>query len=260
MRAKDIREHFQSVGQWVDWTHTCDQFLHGDPEMEVEGMATAWIATESAVRTAAAKGLNLFITHEQFDLQRYREDPLGREVVEAKHDLLDELGITVLRCHDTWDRMPEVGIPDAWAAHLGFDTEPRPVESFYRLCLLGQCTVEDAARKVLERVRELGQDTVLMFGEPEREVSRMAVGTGAITHLPSMQRLDADLLLATDDGINTEAALLWALERDVPVLIVNHATAEKPGMKAMAGYLREQFPELPAEFIDNPEYPWKSVH
>jgi putative NIF3 family GTP cyclohydrolase 1 type 2 len=260
MRAREVREHFRSVGTWVDWERTCDQFLHGDPETEVAGIATTWIPSRRVVEQAAARGANLLITHEQFDLPFYRKDPSIEEQVRRKRELLDELGLVVLRCHDTWDRMPEAGIPDAWASWLGFPAEPRPTESFYKVCLLGDTTVEEAARRVLERVRELGQDTVLIFGDRRQTVSRMAVGTGAITHVPGMRALGADILLVTDDGVNSWTGALWAADLDIPLLVVNHCTAEKPGMMAMVGYLRGQFPGIPVEYIDNPEYPYRSVH
>jgi len=259
MRARDVLEHFRSVGTWVNWQRTCDQFLHGDPDTEVRGIATTWIPSRHVVEQAAAGGANLLVTHEQFDLPFRSGEAAVEEQVRRKRELLDELGLVVLRCHDTWDRMPEVGIPDAWASHLGFPSEPRPTESFYKVCLLGQATVEEAARRVLERVRELGQDTVLIFGERGKSVSRMAVGTGAITHVVAMRALDADLLLVTDDGVNSWTGVLWALDLDLPMLVVNHCTAEKPGMMAMAGYLRRQFPGTPVEFVDNPEYPYTSV-
>jgi putative NIF3 family GTP cyclohydrolase 1 type 2 len=158
--------------------------------------------------------------------------------------------MTLLRCHDTWDRMPEVGIPDSWASFLGFPTEQRKVDCYYKICLLEDVTVEEVARKVLEKVRPLGQDAVCILGNRDKRVSRMAVGTGAITHLPSMLDLEADLLLATDDGMNYWDGGLWALDLGIPLLIVNHATAEKPGMMAMAGYLSDRFPGIPVEYID----------
>ncbi len=250
MKAKDVREHFRQVGTWVDWDKTCDQFLYGDPEAEVKGIATAWIPTNAALKEAGARGLNLFVTHEPAFCQRYQGTPSGDRMVEQKKALLDELGVTLLRCHDTWDRMPEVGIPDAWASFLGFDCEERPVESYYKICLLGNVTVEEAAGLVLEKVKALGQDTVLILGDRQRRVGRMAVGTGAITHLPTMLELGADVILATDDGINFWDGGLWAADLGVPLLIVNHATAEKPGMQAMARYLAERFSEVPAEYID----------
>lgn len=258
MRAKEVLEHFQSVGHWVDWEKTVDRFLHGDPEVEVKGIVTAWIPTNRAIRQAAEKGVNLFITHEPAFYHGYRRSSSAEELVGKKEALLDSLGMTLLRCHDTWDRMPQVGIPDAWAEWLGFETEQRPVESFYKICLLGDVTVEEAAGRVAERVAELRQPTVLIFGDRSRRVARMAVGTGAITHLPTMYELGADLILATDDGMNFWDGGLWAADLGLPLLIVNHCTAEKPGMMAMARYLKGLHPDLPVEYIDV-EFPYDVV-
>ncbi len=257
MKARDVMTHFQEVGQWVDWDKTCDQFLHGSPEVEVKGIATAWIPTNEAIQHASQKGCNLFVTHEPAFYPHYH-DTVTAELVRKKKELLDQLGVTLLRCHDTWDRMPEFGIPDAWASFLGFETEERPVESYYKICLLESLTVEQAARSIADKVRPLGQDTVLIFGDRSRTVHRMAVGTGAITHLPSMYELKADVILATDDGMNFWTGGLWAADLDIPLLIVNHATAEKPGMQAMARYLKGIFPDVPVEYVDV-RYPYSSI-
>ena len=64
MIARDIRDHFESVGKWVDWEHTRDHFLHGSPATEVKGIATTWIPSLEAIRAAAAMGLNVIVTHE----------------------------------------------------------------------------------------------------------------------------------------------------------------------------------------------------
>ena len=58
------------------------------------------------------------------------------------------------------------------------------------------------------------------------------------------------VLLATDDGINFWTGGLWAADLDMPLLIVNHATAEKPVMQAMTRYLKKTFPGILAEYID----------
>jgi putative NIF3 family GTP cyclohydrolase 1 type 2 len=250
MKAREVMEHFRAVGRWVNWNKTCDQFLHGDPDIEVKGIATAWIPTNAALREAAACGLNLFITHEPAFCGGYEGTVSGDKVASAKRKLLDKLGITLMRCHDTWDRMPDVGIPDAWATFLGFETEQRSVKSFYKICLLGDMTVEEAGRAVLKKVRRLGQGIVLIVGDREKRVSRMAVGTGAITNLPKMLKLKPDVILATDDGINFWDGGLWAVDLGLPLLIVNHSTAEKPGMQAMARYLSERYQDLPIQYVD----------
>jgi putative NIF3 family GTP cyclohydrolase 1 type 2 len=257
MEANEVLAHFREVGRWVDWNHTSDHILYGNQHSEVKGMAVAWIATDRALRTASEKGYNLFITHEPAFYPGY-EDGTTETLIRDKKRLLDRLGITLMRCHDTWDRMPEYGIVDAWASYLGFQTEERAADSFYNICLLDACSVMDAARQVLERVRSLGQDTVLVFGNGGKTVRRMAVGTGAITHLPSMNELKPDVILATDDGMNFWTGGLWATDLDMPLLIVNHATSEKPGIQAMVPYLRKVFPEVETSYIDIP-YPYLSV-
>ena len=250
MKVKDVLYHFQSVGTWVDWRKTCDEVLHGDPEAEVAGIATAWTATNAAIGHAADYRANLFITHEPAFCDHFQGTPSGDRVAAEKRALLDRFGIVLLRCHDTWDRMPDVGIPDAWAEWLGLCSEPRPVESFYRICLTDGRTVGEVARHVFERVRPLGEQSVRVLGDLDAPTTRMAVGTGAITHLPSMLALGADVLLATDDGMNMWDGGLWALDLGIPVLIVNHATAEKPGMMAMARYLQERYPDIPTGYLD----------
>ena len=254
MRARDFREHCKQVAHWVDWEKTVDQFMGGDPDAEVRGIATTWLATNARLREAASLGLNFVIAHEGAFYPHYQGTPSEDRHHEEKRRLMGELGVTLMRCHDTWDRMPEVGIPDAWARFLGFPTEPRPVESFYRICLVGDRTVEEVARRVLEKVRPLGQEVVHIIGDREAVVHRMAVGTGAITRLPEMFALGADLLLVTDDGISTTSAGLWSLDLGIPMLVVNHATAELPGMMTMVGYIERHFAGVPVKYLPG-EFP-----
>ena len=77
----------------------------------------------------------------------------------------------------------------------------------------------------------------------------MAVGTGAITRVPQMCELGVDCLLCTDDGINSWTAGLWAIDSGVPIICVNHATAEVPGMMKMAEYLSITFPGTKAHYV-----------
>lgn len=258
MRASDFREHCRRVAHWVDWSKTVDQFMHGDPEAEVRGIATTWLATNDVLREAARRGLNFVIAHEGAFYPAYQGTESGDRHHAEKRRLIDELGLTLMRCHDTWDRMPEAGIPDAWTAFLGFPSEPRPVESFYKVCLVGDRTVEELARTVLDRVKTLGQETVGIVGDRRARVHRMAVGTGAITRLPAMHALGADVLLATDDGISTTSSGLYSHDLGVPLLVVNHATAEVPGMQAMVGYIERHFPGVPVAYLDS-GFPFPAV-
>jgi len=249
MKASDFLAHCRHVAHWVNWDKTCDQFMAGDPDAEVRGIAVTWLATNNRLREAAERGLNFVIAHEGAFYPQYANTPSGDRHHAEKRQLVEERGITLLRCHDTWDRMPDVGIPDAWAQFLGFETEPRPVGSFYRICLVGDLTLEQLARCVLERTRGLGQEALRIVGEPSTRASRMAVGTGAITRLAEMHELRPDVILATDDGISTTASGLWSSDLGIPLIVVNHATTELPGMMAMVGYIEKRFPNIPVTYL-----------
>lgn len=114
------------------------------------------------------------------------------------------------------------------------------------------------AQSVLTKIRPLGEEMVRIVGDPNAKVHRLAVGTGAITRLPEMHALRADILLTTDDGISTTAAGLWSLDLGVPMLVINHATAELPGMMAMAGYIEKHFPGVPVRYLPG-EFPAPAV-
>ncbi len=110
-------------------------------------------------------------------------------------------------------------------------------------------TLRELAAHILAKVKPLGQDAVHMVGDPDAKVSRLALGTGAITNYAVMRDMGADVLLLTDDGTRLWESAPWSLDSGVPLLLVNHATAEEPGMMSLAGYLAKQFPKTPVKHM-----------
>jgi putative NIF3 family GTP cyclohydrolase 1 type 2 len=85
-------------------------------------------------------------------------------------------------------------------------------------------------------------------------VSRVAIGTGAITPLFSYIDLyeaahGLDLAICTDDGFTYWQHGAYALDAGLPVIVVNHATSEEPGMMRLAEHLADQFPGVRVHFI-----------
>jgi putative NIF3 family GTP cyclohydrolase 1 type 2 len=261
MKVSDLVDHFKKVGHWVNWQTTCDRVLHGSADAEVRGIATTWIPTNKVIAEAASRDLNLIVSHEPLFYDRKPPYGLmgtdaGEAVMARKRRLLNEASITVIRCHDVWDRMPTIGIPDSWAAWLGFETEPRPVESYHKVCLTGARPLASVAAQIREKVARLGQDWLLVFGDGDKQVNRLAIGTGAITRLSEMHALGVDAALLTDDGMTTWEAGYFSADTGFPIVIVNHATAEKPGMMAMRRYLADLHPAIRVEYLDV-ELPWR---
>ncbi len=119
MRAKDVQTYLRSLdGGWMDLEKTVDTFKSGSPEAEVRGIgAVSWMSTTAALKMALA-GCNLFITHEP-TYYDHHDDPRWTSVTRARGRSAPSsrrAGITIIRCHDLWDQVPKIGIPDAWGA------------------------------------------------------------------------------------------------------------------------------------------------
>jgi len=222
----------------VNWERTVDQFLAGDPNSEVKGIAVSWMPTFPNLKRALEAGCNLFVTHEPLyavsiddqgkviggtpfidpHLSRIREKILDKDDVWVeKQRWLEETGMTVYRCHDFWDDFPEIGIHGAWADRLGLSGEPSEARRFYEVHEFDEMTVEELAREILKRVSPLGQEAVHVIGDLKKKVSRIAIGTGAITDYREMHSMHADVLLLTDDGTRLWESGQWAIDSDTPL-------------------------------------------
>lgn len=255
MRAGEIDQHMREVGTWVDWSQTVDTFKAGDSDSEVRGIAVAWQSQVSTLKAAHAAGCNVFITHEPTFYVHRDDDPgsFADDQTAAKRAWLAETGMVVYRCHDVWDVMPTHGIRDSWARGLGLDG-PLLAEDerrWYGLFAVPRQTVRDLAQDFAARLSAIGQDQVQVVGDLTRTAERLAIGTGAACRVPDMARLRdqdgryPDALLVTDDGMSFWRDGSWALDRKLPLLVVNHATAEEWGMQSLAAYLKVHFPDVP---------------
>ncbi|MBV9279510.1 MAG: Nif3-like dinuclear metal center hexameric protein [Chloroflexi bacterium] len=252
MNAQTVYDHLRSLdGGWVDWDATTDRFVAGDPAAQVSGIAVGWMSYSWALRRALELGCNLFISHEPtYFGARDDEDRIFRfSGVEAKRRWVEGSGLTILRCHDLWDQLPGIGIPDSWAEQLGLG-EPIAGEGYFRLYDVRGRTARSIAVQVAAKTRELGQDAVQLLGPPDVPVSRLALGTGAITPFPQfLENYAADLALCSDDGFTYWHGGALSIDLGVPVIVVNHAVSEMHGIKRLAEHLRRRFPEVPVHYI-----------
>lgn len=270
MLAKELHNHMKKAGNWVDWEHTVDKYLSGDPELEVSGIAVSWMPTFDNLKEAFDKGCNLFVTHEPLysvklddsgkvvggsvhvdpQLRRFKEMVFDEnDAWVRKQEWLDKTGIAVYRCHDFWDDFPDIGVCGAWAKWLGFNDQPITRMEHYEVHEVGNRVLEDLARDILDRVKLLGQEAVQVVGDLNRKISKIAIGTGAITNYRKMYDLGADALLVTDDGTRLVESGQWSLDSDIPLLIVSHSTSEEPGMRTLASYIQSHFPDVEVMII-----------
>ncbi len=249
MIARELQEHFEQTAPWIDWSRGIDGFKIGDPDAEVTGIAVAWIAIDEALREAHELGCNVFVTHEDPFYAQVRPAPETYEPTLAARRFLEETGMLIYRCHDAWDTWPEIGVLDSWATVLGLEGEPANADTYYKVYDVGPTEAGDLGRRILERVKPLGQESVIFYGDETTVVSKLGIGTGAIANPFKMVELGADALLCTDDPLHTTSELGWCLDMGVPVFVVNHATAEVTGIAHLATYVAQQFSDVPVEHL-----------
>jgi len=250
VKAIELHNHMREVGKWVDWNNTVDRFIIGDPETEVKGIAVGWQSRTAALKEAIKRGCNMFVTHEP-TFYRHREDSdriFDDPQAAAKRKFINDNGLVILRCHDVWDQMPKVGIVDSWSAHLGLGKQVASGQ-FTSVHASPAKTLGELAEHVATATSYLGQPFVETVGDPKAKVTKVAVGCGAIVRIRDMVELGADAIIATDDGTRYWYSAAWALETRTPMIVVNHATAEEPGLRNLAGYIRDKFPGVKTEFV-----------
>jgi len=259
MNTNDIREHLLSKAPWVDRSKTVDTVKAGDPTREVRTVAVGWIACIENLRAAVELGADLFVTHEPTFWEhgpieeKFRTVPPGL----AKQRLLDESHLVVLRCHDTWDSWPGIGIRDSWASWLGLTQIAAEGEHPWHAAYEIEPTpLRDFARHVAKRAAALGEDSVRVMGDGDRIVCRPAVGVGCGGPDKDMIDRGADVLIVCYDGAGYWNTRQRLGELGAAVLCVEHGTSEIPGMQNLAAYLRQTFGDLTVHHLEHHARPW----
>lgn len=252
MKAQDVHDYLQTLnGGWVDYAKSVDCWKAGDPQVELAGIAVAWMSYTWALEEAARLGCNLFITHEPTYYHHRDDEPeiLGWPESAAKRRKIEALGLTILRCHDLWDQVREIGIPDSWGKKLGLG-EPLGGEGYFRVYDGRGRTARRIAQELAARVADLGQPAVQLIGPPEKPIRRFVIGTGAATPYRKMLlEHGADMVVCSDDGFTYWRDGAHAIDNGHCVLVFHHHVTEDHGMELLAGHLQEKFPDVPCHHI-----------
>ena len=235
----------------MDRDKTVDLVIVGDPEKEVRRCLVTWISSHRACQLAAERGVELLITHEPTFWDHWDDKPEKNPNSSAKLKLIQDAGLVILRNHDTWDRFPEVGIPWAWARHLGLDGPPAAIgaDGYQHRYDIAPVALDVFAKRVARRTALLGEPHVQVTGDPRQKVKRIGVGTGCGCDLATFRGMGCDCSIVCDDGSCYWAGIQLAEDLGHPVIRVNHGTSEEPGMVTLTAYLNEHLPGVSAEHI-----------
>ena len=258
MKAIGLLAHFRSLASWLSDDETVDRIIIGDPEAEVSRVGVTWISDFRAVREAVARSCQLLITHEptfwvhahELDaVSGWSQDSDKGKAAGQKRRFIEEHGLVILRVHDAWDAMPEIGIPWAWARHLGLGDKPAAVSdrAFQQRYDIEPTRLDDLARRVAAKTAQFGEPAVQVVGPGDRLVSKVGIGTGCYCSLPLFLQLGCDVSIVCDDSNWYWQDLQFAADYGHSIIRVNHGVSEEPGIITLADYVRQTFPTLTVE-------------
>ena len=132
LTAEDVNKHLRSLIEVRE--PSVDKIIIGDPRTTVEKIGTAWMPYWKTLKQAVSDGVNVLIVHEPTfyahrDLEAEEwlqiDNPSAGqqqylELRDEKANWIRENGFVIIRCHDVWDKFPDIGIPYAFGQALGF--------------------------------------------------------------------------------------------------------------------------------------------
>lgn len=253
MTAKEILQYFLDQSDWVDKKNTVDKIIIGDENKEIHSVLVTWMIHDNTINYAIENGFDMIMTHEPtfwFHADELSNlvagDETNPKIVTAKakaKKLLDH-NLVVIRNHDVWDRFPKIGIPYAFANELGFTQKPSFIyENGYMLRYdINPIPFCDFYNYVKKACSGLGEPNIQVFGDANKLVQHIGIGTGCYCYLDLFMKQGCDVAIFCDDGQWYWRDVSWAIEANYPMVKVNHGTSEEAGMKTLATYIIENLP------------------
>lgn|GEM_PF-83661 len=234
---------------------TVDGFLAGDPDAPITGVAVTMMATFDVLQRAAARGLDLVVTHEPLYFHHHgtADAALAADadpVHAAKAAFVAEHGLVVLHLHDAWhDRRPD-GILTGTARALGWlDAERPDLPGVYDL---PPTTLGALAAHVAQA---LGARALRYVGDPDTSVSAVGLQPGFHgfdLNRRLLARPDVDVVVI-GEGHEWEtgeyAADAVTAGVCAGVVVVGHVPSEQEGMAEAGRWLADLVPEVPVELV-----------
>ena len=254
LTAEDVNKYLRSL---IDVEEpSVDKIIIGDPGTPVKKIGTAWMPYWKTCKQAVSEGVNVLIVHEptfyahrDLEAEEWKniENPsIGQqkylELRDEKAKWILENGLVIIRCHDVWDKIPDIGIPYAFGQALGFSNDDIiRRETFYNVYQTNLAPAIEIARSIASKLNIAGQPGVAFYGDANCTVRSVGVGTGCICDPMKYMQLEPDLYISIDDTVRTWIQSTYAEDTGKPLVVVNHGTTEEFGIKLLSEHLTEAF-------------------
>ncbi|MEI7577904.1 MAG: Nif3-like dinuclear metal center hexameric protein [Armatimonadota bacterium] len=248
MTARQLSDALHTLWPHCDPNKTVDRVIAGDSNQEINGVAVCWMPYSATLRQAAAMGVNTVVTHEPTFYDHWE---LKKEVSHARYEsakrekeaLIEALGLTVIRCHDVWDAIQEIGVPFEWGRFLGLSDLVKS-EQYVNLYRIEQQTAITFTQYFASRTAVAGQATVEFYGDPERLIETVGIGTGCYSDAMRLYDLGADLAVSVDDIARAWIIGEYCHDTGSPMIVVNHGVSEDCAMVSLRDKIQELLPNL----------------
>jgi putative NIF3 family GTP cyclohydrolase 1 type 2 len=258
MTANDILDRIKkNLGiPWIESTYR-DAFHAGDPNVEVRGIATTFMATLDLLQRAHAAGLNMVVSHETTFWNDHDEvkDLLNDSLYKFKVDFCAKNNMVVWRIHDHVHAHRPDFIMVGLVRALGWTGKESPQNP--RVFTFPTTTLGELAADIQRRT---GSRALRVVGDLKAKVS-----TGACSMGYGMPRFSQDVDVVIG-GEQPEAggaydATEYALDaaffgKNKGQIILGHAISEEPGMEETAAWMRTFISEVPIQFVRAGEPFW----
>jgi putative NIF3 family GTP cyclohydrolase 1 type 2 len=118
-------------------------------------------------------------------------------------------------------------------------------------------TASSFTKTIAGKLKELNQQGVEFYGDPDREVSSVGIGTGWICDPMDYADLKPDVFVAIDDIIRTHIQTVFAEDTGYPLIVINHGTSEEMGVRSLNQIIREKYPDIEVmHFNEGCSYKW----
>ena len=153
--------------------------------------------------------------------------------------------MVVIRCHDVLDLMPG-GVVDSLATALGFsEADYLASARYYRVVRIEPAMrASELGVRLARSFAALGQPGVAFYGDPDRIVRSLGLGTGYACEPWRFVELGAEMCVTIDDRIKTWIETEWSDDSGYPMVVIHHGTSEEWGVRTLREMIATKFPEL----------------
>jgi len=269
--ADDLQKYLRSL--YPVGEPSVDRIIIGDPDTRIRKAGTVWTPYLKILEKAVSQDINVLIAHEptfymHWDLENLEKkeqnyfdntpSPAKEQYLEAlekKKRWIESKGLVIIRSHDVTDL---ICIPFGLGQKLGFKNEDivRSKE-YYNVYQVEKDTAANIARRIASKLKDIHQPGVAFYGDPDRTVSTVGLGTGCISDPRDYTELNPDLYISVDDTVKTWQHAFYAEDTGKPLVVINHGTSEEMGVRLLNEHLRSNIPSI--EFIhfnEGCDYKW----